>query len=174
METRTWRQIWNMIPDLLKTANNNCDPTSGTYSKVYKGKWRRSKNDTVLCAIKIIDEKTAPSDFIQNFMPREIEISKQIQHKNLLTTLKHFSFMEKTYIITELANFDLLQYLRLKGMLNKDRKWHENRFSITENFAFIDLISFIVCHMLYVKFFLRVVAKPHFRQCHWLAILYFR
>ena len=70
-------------------------------------------------AVKIIDCKTAAQDFVQNFMPRELEISKQVKHNNLLTTLDHFELNNKNYIITELARFDLLQYLRLKGGLRE-------------------------------------------------------
>ena len=66
-------------------------------------------------AIKVIDEETASPDFIQNFLPREIEISKRLEHRNLLTTMLYFSYEHKTYIVTELGRFDLLQYLRLKG-----------------------------------------------------------
>jgi len=91
----------------------------GTYSKVYRGYWKSPSKERLKCAIKIIDEKTAPPDFISYFLPREIEISKSIQHKNLLTTLSHFSHQNKTYIVTEMARFDVLQYLRIKGALRE-------------------------------------------------------
>ena len=42
-----------------------------------------------------------------------------MDHVNLLTTLEHFQLNNKSYIITELARFDLLQYLRLKGGLRE-------------------------------------------------------
>ena len=90
---------------------------SGTYSKVYRGSWRKDKSKTKLkVAIKVVDEHTASADFITNFLPREIEISKKIEHRNLLKTMDYFSLQSKTYIVTELARFDLLQYLRLKGI----------------------------------------------------------
>lgn len=88
---------------------------SGTYSKVYRGSWRKTKTTKLKVAIKVVDEQTASPDFITNFLPREIEISKKLEHKNLLTTMLYFSHRDKTYIVTELARFDLLQYLRLKG-----------------------------------------------------------
>jgi serine/threonine protein kinase len=87
----------------------------GTYSKVYKGRLRRSEEEQIPIAIKIIDIKTSPVDFIKRFLPREINISKLVNHSNLLTTISDFETNGKHYIVTELARFDLLQYLRLKG-----------------------------------------------------------
>ena len=66
-------------------------------------------------ALKIIDARTAPSDFVRRFLPRELEISRLINHENLLRTITDFESSKKYYIVTELARFDLLQYLRLKG-----------------------------------------------------------
>ena len=59
---------------------------------------------------------SAPSDFVKKFLPRELAISKMINHKNLLTTITNFESNKKHYIVTELARYDLLQYLRLKGL----------------------------------------------------------
>merc|ERR1711915_184689 len=100
---------------------------AGTYSKVFRGSWRKSKSNNIKVAIKVIDEQTASPDFIQNFLPREIEISKRLEHRNLLTTMLYFSYEHKTYIVTELGRFDLL-YLRLKGALRESlarRLFHE-------------------------------------------------
>jgi len=91
----------------------------GTYSKVYKGRLRRSEEEQIPIAIKIIDIKTSPVDFIKRFLPREINISKLVNHSNLLTTISDFETNGKHYIVTELARFDLLQYLRLKGPLRE-------------------------------------------------------
>jgi len=91
----------------------------GTYSKVYKGRLRRSEEEHIPLAIKVIDIKTAPADFIKRFLPREINISKLVNHSNLLTTISDFETNGKHYIVTELARFDLLQYLRLKGPLRE-------------------------------------------------------
>jgi len=91
----------------------------GTYSTVYRATKKTDEGTTIEVAVKIIDCKTAAQDFVQNFMPRELEISKQVKHNNLLTTLDHFELNNKNYIITELARFDLLQYLRLKGGLRE-------------------------------------------------------
>jgi len=93
----------------------------GTYSTVYRGKIRmpgdeQREHDV---AVKIIEINTAPSDFIKKFMPRELAISKLINHVNLLTTITDFESSKKHYIVTELARYDLLQYLRLKGALRE-------------------------------------------------------
>jgi len=92
---------------------------SGTYSTVYRGTWRKSKSNTLHVAIKVIDHKSASSEFVTHFLPREIEISKQLQHRNLLTTMLFFEDAQRSYIVTELGRFDLLQYLRLKGALRE-------------------------------------------------------
>lgn len=68
-------------------------------------------------ALKIIDARTAPIDFVRRFLPRELEISRLINHENLLRVITDFESSKKYYIVTELARFDLLQYLRLKGNL---------------------------------------------------------
>ena len=52
-------------------------------------------------------------------MPRELEIAKSANHTNLLATLDAFHVGDKFYIATDLARFDLLQYLRLKGGLRE-------------------------------------------------------
>ena len=89
----------------------------GTYSTVYRGRIRMpNENSEHPIALKIIDIKTAPSDFVKKFMPRELAISKLVNHVNLLTTITDFESNKKHYIVTELARYDLLQYLRLKGI----------------------------------------------------------
>jgi len=98
-------------------------PEAGNLTEVWthlkngvKGTWKKENNAArVKVAIKVVNEQTASADFITNFLPREIEISRKIEHRNLLKTMLYFSFHGKTYIVTELARFDLLQYLRLKG-----------------------------------------------------------
>lgn len=92
---------------------------SGTYSRVYNGQWSPKKKEPLSVAIKVIDESKSREDFLEIFLPREIKISKQIEHKNLLTTLEYFSLDKMTYIITDLARYDLLQYLRMKGALRE-------------------------------------------------------
>lgn len=90
----------------------------GTYSTVYRGRIRMpDREDEHPIALKIIDMKTAPSDFVKKFMPRELAISKLVNHVNLLSTITDFESNKKHYIVTELARYDLLQYLRLKGNL---------------------------------------------------------
>jgi len=92
----------------------------GTYSTVYRGRIRMpNENSEHPIALKIIDIKTAPSDFVKKFMPRELAISKLVNHVNLLTTITDFESNKKHYIVTELARYDLLQYLRLKGALRE-------------------------------------------------------
>lgn len=94
----------------------------GTYSKVYAGKIRsQEEGPGHRVAVKVVDAKTAPIDFIKRFLPRELEITRfdKVHHNNLMSTITDFESNKKFYIITELARFDLLQYLRLKGALRE-------------------------------------------------------
>ena len=57
----------------------------GAYSKV------RSAYSTNLrhnCAIKCIDKRNAPDDFVQKFLPRELEILPKLNHKNIIKVLR--------------------------------------------------------------------------------------
>jgi len=92
---------------------------NGTYSTVYRGTIRMSDETEHPIALKIIDARTAPIDFVRRFLPRELEISRLINHENLLRVITDFESSKKYYIVTELARFDLLQYLRLKGALRE-------------------------------------------------------
>lgn len=85
----------------------------GTYGKVYSGKM---KGDPV--AIKIIDTRKAPQKFVDKFLPRELELAKRVDHVNLQRIVLDFKTRREHYIITDLAQFDLLQYMKAKGMLH--------------------------------------------------------
>ena len=53
----------------------------GAYSKVrsaFSSKLRQN------CAIKCIDKRNAPDDFVKKFLPRELEILPRLNHKNII------------------------------------------------------------------------------------------
>lgn len=51
------------------------DLGEGTYSKVKSALWQKHGEKTGLkVALKIINKKTAPKDFLDKFMPRELDI----------------------------------------------------------------------------------------------------
>ncbi|XP_014669643.1 PREDICTED: testis-specific serine/threonine-protein kinase 1-like [Priapulus caudatus] len=88
---------------------------SGSYAKV---KSAFSEKLTKKVALKIIDRKKAPRDFQQKFLPRELEVMKQMAHRNVVELYEIMASAEKVYIVMELAaHGDLLEYIKLRGAL---------------------------------------------------------
>jgi len=82
----------------------------GTYSKVKKAYSRTLHKDV---AIKCVNRKNAPKDFIMRFFPRELEIIKQIEHKHICKFYDVIDTGNKVYIIMEHATKgDLLDYVQ--------------------------------------------------------------
>ena len=53
----------------------------GSYASVYAC---QLSNNRGKCAMKIINRKKAPKDFLEKFLPREVKILTQVQHKNIV------------------------------------------------------------------------------------------
>ncbi|KAJ1085738.1 hypothetical protein NDU88_005863 [Pleurodeles waltl] len=87
----------------------------GTYSKVKVATSKKYKGSV---AIKVLDRRRAPSDFVNKFLPRELAILRGIRHPHVVHV---FEFIEvnngKHYIIMELASTDLLQLVQRSGHL---------------------------------------------------------
>ncbi|CAK8693115.1 testis-specific serine/threonine-protein kinase 1-like [Clavelina lepadiformis] len=104
-----------------KGYNITGDLGEGTYSKVKQATWTRPGEpnpnpNPVKVALKIINKKTAPKDFLEKFLPREIEIMKKVKHPNLIRLYELFQISSKLYFALEWGGHgDLLQYIRLRG-----------------------------------------------------------
>ena len=98
------------------------DLGEGTYSKVKHATWQKPGEGTpVKVALKIINKKTAPKDFLEKFLPREIEIMKKVKHPNLIRLYELFQISNKLYFTLEWGGHgDLLQYIRLRGPINEN------------------------------------------------------
>ncbi|NWY00885.1 TSSK3 kinase, partial [Nothoprocta ornata] len=73
----------------------------GTYSKV---KEAFSKKHQKKVAVKIIDKREGPDEFIQRFLPRELQIVKRLDHKNIIRVYEMLESAEgKIYLVMELA-----------------------------------------------------------------------
>lgn len=59
----------------------------GSYAKV-KSAFRDKENKRV--AVKIINQKKAPKDFKERFLPRELDILQSIHHENLVNLFEIF------------------------------------------------------------------------------------
>merc|ERR1712212_91126 len=93
----------------------------GTYSKVKHCTWAKpGENTNKHIAIKIINKKTAPKDFLEKFLPRELDIIRNILHPNIVQTHEIITINQKVFIALEWAGRgDLLAYVRLKGAIKE-------------------------------------------------------
>lgn len=99
----------------------------GSYAKVKSAYSERLKFNV---AVKIIDRKKAPTDFLEKFLPREIEILIMLNHRSIVKTYEIFETSEgKVYIIMELGvQGDLLDFIKSRGALHEEdarRKFHQ-------------------------------------------------
>uniref|UniRef100_A0A2K5IM88 non-specific serine/threonine protein kinase n=1 Tax=Colobus angolensis palliatus TaxID=336983 RepID=A0A2K5IM88_COLAP len=98
-----------------------------------EGSYAKVKSFNV--AIKIIDRKKAPADFLEKFLPREIEILAMLNHCSIIKTYEIFETSHgKVYIIMELAvQGDLLELIKTWGALHEDearKKFHQLSLAI--------------------------------------------
>ncbi|XP_059511964.1 testis-specific serine/threonine-protein kinase 1-like [Myotis daubentonii] len=104
----------------------------GSYAKVKSAYSERLKFNV---AVKIIDRKRAPTDFLEKFLPREIEILIMLNHRSIVKTYEIFETSEgKVYIIMELGvQGDLLDFIKSRGALREDdarKKFHQLSLAI--------------------------------------------
>ncbi|KAM9175793.1 testis-specific serine/threonine-protein kinase 3 [Mergus octosetaceus] len=92
----------------------------GTYSKV---KEALSLKHQKKVAIKIIDKKEGPEEFIQRFLPRELQIVGRLDHKNIIRVYEMLeSAEEKIYLVMELAeDGDIFDCVLREGPLPERR-----------------------------------------------------
>ncbi|XP_021458380.2 testis-specific serine/threonine-protein kinase 1-like [Oncorhynchus mykiss] len=91
----------------------------GSYAKVKSAYSERLKTNV---AIKIINRSKAPADFLEKFLPRELEILASLNHRNIVKTFEIFETSEgKVYMIMELGvQGDLLEFIKFRGALPED------------------------------------------------------
>ncbi|XP_064641201.1 testis-specific serine/threonine-protein kinase 4-like [Lineus longissimus] len=85
----------------------------GSYATV---KAAHSNKHKTHVAIKIISKKKAPQDFLDKFLPRELEIVKTMKHPSLICFLQSIETTNRVYLVMELASGgDLLEVIRKNG-----------------------------------------------------------
>ncbi|XP_036295517.1 testis-specific serine/threonine-protein kinase 1-like [Pipistrellus kuhlii] len=99
----------------------------GSFAKVKSAYSERLKFNV---AVKIIDRKKAPADFLEKFLPREIEILIMLNHRSIVKIYEIFETSDgKVYIIMELGvQGDLLDFIKNQGALHEDdarKKFHQ-------------------------------------------------
>lgn len=94
----------------------------GTYATVKTAYYtKRMPNEPSLkLACKIIDRKKASAEYLNKFLPRELEILKNINHPNIIQIHSIFQRKNKIYIFMQNAdNGDLNQYVLKSGPLKE-------------------------------------------------------
>ncbi|XP_067911614.1 testis-specific serine/threonine-protein kinase 1-like [Heterodontus francisci] len=91
----------------------------GSYAKVKSAYSERLKTNV---AVKIIDRRKAPADFLEKFLPRELEILALLNHRYIVKTFEIFETSDgKVYIIMELGvQGDLLEFIKTRGALPEE------------------------------------------------------
>lgn len=95
---------------------------SGSYAKVYHAiRFQPSSNEEEVkenYAAKVINLKSAPRDFIDKFLPRELEICSKLDHRNVVKTHDIIQQPTKTILLMDYASKgDLLAHCRLVGAM---------------------------------------------------------
>ncbi|NXD78919.1 TSSK1 kinase, partial [Halcyon senegalensis] len=91
----------------------------GSYGKVKSAYCDRLKCNI---AIKIINKRRTARDFLERFLPREIEALKRLHHPSIIKTYEIFETSAgKMYIVMELGEKgDLLNYIKITGAMKED------------------------------------------------------
>lgn len=91
----------------------------GSYARVklaYSGYHQR------LVAIKIISKFRTPEDYVQEFLPRELEVVRGLQHPNLIRFYQSIETTHRVFIIMEYAeNGSLLDLIRRVNKVPEDK-----------------------------------------------------
>ncbi|XP_048218730.1 testis-specific serine/threonine-protein kinase 4 isoform X4 [Perognathus longimembris pacificus] len=86
---------------------------NGSYGTVYEAYYTKQK---VMVAIKIISKKKASNDYLNKFLPREIQVMKILRHKYLINFYQAIETTSRVYIILELAQGgDVLEWIQRYG-----------------------------------------------------------
>ncbi|XP_069898732.1 testis-specific serine/threonine-protein kinase 4 isoform X2 [Dipodomys merriami] len=86
---------------------------NGSYGTVYEAYYTKQK---VMVAIKIISKKKASHDYLNKFLPREIQVMKILRHKYLINFYQAIETTSRVYIILELAQGgDVLEWIQRYG-----------------------------------------------------------
>ncbi|XP_062945045.1 testis-specific serine/threonine-protein kinase 4 isoform X2 [Cynocephalus volans] len=86
---------------------------NGSYGTVYEAYFTKQK---VMVAVKIISKKRASEDYLNKFLPREIQVMKVLRHKYLINFYQAIETTSRVYIILELAQGgDVLEWIQRYG-----------------------------------------------------------
>lgn len=96
---------------------------TGSYSKVYKALSNGKFADEV--AVKIVDRSTVKPSYLTKFLPVELHIWPQLQHKNLIQLYEVLEYGSRLFMICELAqNGTMLRYIQDRGKVGEVHSRH--------------------------------------------------
>lgn len=82
----------------------------GTYSKVKRAYSKFQKCDV---AVKILNRKIAPRDFLKRFLPRELQIIGHVNHPNIVNFYEVIDTGDRAFIVMQyVPNGDLLEFIQ--------------------------------------------------------------
>ncbi|XP_051836498.1 testis-specific serine/threonine-protein kinase 4 isoform X3 [Antechinus flavipes] len=96
---------------------------NGSYGTVYEAYYTKQK---VHVAVKIISKKKASEDYLNKFLPREIQVMKVSRHKYLINFYQAIETTSRVYMILELAQGgDILEWIQRYGACSESLagKW---------------------------------------------------
>lgn len=90
---------------------------SGSFSKVKKA---HSSKEHKIVAIKLVSKSRAPKDYLEKFLPREIDVVKGLDHENIIKYYRCIETTRRVYIIMQFAeNGSLLDRIRSESQLDE-------------------------------------------------------
>ncbi|XP_051236016.1 testis-specific serine/threonine-protein kinase 6 [Dicentrarchus labrax] len=94
----------------------------GMYGKVISA---HSSHLDKKVAIKVMDKKKLHYNYLEKFLPQEMQIIRSLNHPNIVKTIDIFeSNTKKVYVVMELcAKGDLLKHINVKGALPDHSSW---------------------------------------------------
>ena len=76
-------------------------------------------------AIKILNKKAASDEYLTKFLPREIDIIRMLNHKNIINLIGLFKTENHCYFLLELAeNGDLLDFINARKNIPEPEARH--------------------------------------------------
>ncbi|XP_076880317.1 testis-specific serine/threonine-protein kinase 6 [Brachyhypopomus gauderio] len=112
----------------------------GSYSKV---KLASSKKHASQVAVKIVDRKKAPTEFVVKFLPRELEILRAVKHEYIVNVHELIDVGSgRIYIVMEPATTDLLQKIQEVSRISNDqaRTWFSQIVSAVSHLHQKDIV----------------------------------
>lgn len=111
------------VPLILQDKGYELGKTigEGSYCKVKTAIRRFNDGRCMAMACKIVNKRKASNEFVTKFLPREINIIRNLRHPNIIHVFEVFESPEQVFIFTNICEKgDLLEYIKQKKALSQD------------------------------------------------------